>query len=259
MNHETEAKPRIDERKIAAPSRQGGGLGLSRVKESLRLGKKRGWWGTHDYSRRAVSRDVEEFCGWGTLLRIVAACETPLEKAFISTLFSTGSRVSECLHLESHHFEEIPEEGLIIVRGAPLLKRYKKIEELPGGGWETEGVEATRRPFPLILQEPLTPIVADWVKEAHGYLFPSFRRPGKPLSRAWAYKRIIALGDRCGVPTWPHWYRSQRASQLVADYSFELLDLLDFFSWDKIDTALTYTRRGPWGLAKKMRALPRYV
>ena len=259
MDRETEVKPpRVDETKIVSPSWDG--LSMGRVKERLRLGRKKpGWWATHDYERRAVSRDVEEFVGWGTLLRIVEACETPLEKAFIATLFSTGARVSECLQLTRDMFEEIPEEGLIICRGAPLLKRYKKVEELPGGGWETETVEAYRRPFPLILQEPLMPLVADWIKEAHGYLFPSPRRPGKPLSRAWAFKVCGRLQAATGIDIWPHWFRSQRASQLVSDYQFELLDLLDFFSWDKVDTAITYTRRGPWGLARKMRPLPQYL
>ena len=120
-------------------------------------------------------------------------------------------------------------------------------------------MEATRRPFPILTAEPLTPYLLSWLEKTHGYLFPSPRRPGKPLSRAWAYKVVTRVGERAGLSVWPHWFRAQRASQLVADYSFELLDLLDFFSWDKIDTALTYTRRGPWGLAKKMRPLPMYT
>lgn len=52
---------------------------------------------------------------------------------------------------------------------------------------------------------------------------------------------------------WPHWFRAQRASQLVADYGFEVMDLVDFFRWEKSDVALTYARRGWRGLASKMR------
>ena len=102
----------------------------------------RGWWADHLYTRRSVSRDIEEFPGWPALLRLVEACESDLERAFIATLFSCGSRVSEALRLRDHSFEAVPEEGLVIVRGAPLLKRYRKLGELPGGGWETAPVDA---------------------------------------------------------------------------------------------------------------------
>jgi len=56
-----------------------------------------------------------------------------------------------------------------------------------------------------------------------------------------------------------HWFRAQRASQLVFDYNFELLDLLDFFSWEKHETALKYARMGWKGLANKMRVKTKYV
>jgi len=213
----------------------------------------RGWWATHEYSKRSVSRDIEEFPGWATLLRLVDACETGLERAFIASLFSCGSRVSEALQLCDHHFEAASDEGLLIVRGAPLLKRYKKLEEQPGGGWVTEPIDAVRRSFPVLLAEPLAPFVASWVKEAQGYLFPSPRNRGCPLSRFWAYKLITRLGEATDVECWPHAFRSWRASQLVSDYGFEVMDLVDFFSWEKSDMALHYSRRGACGLARKMK------
>jgi len=190
----------------------------------------------------------------------VESCETELEKSFIATLFLSGGRVSEVLQLQAHHFDIVEEEGLVIVRGAPLLKRYKKVEKRPDGTWITESQDVTRRPFPLIAQEPLMPYLLDRLKQVRsGYLFPSPRRPGRPLSRAWAFKLARRMEDASNIPCWPHAFRSWRASQLVSDYSFELLDLIDFFTWEKMDTALGYTRRGPWGLAKKMRPLPQYL
>jgi len=33
----------------------------------------------------------------------------------------------------------------------------------------------------------------------------------------------------------PDWFRSQRSSQLVQDYGFEIIDLVDFFGWRKSD------------------------
>ena len=182
------------------------------------------------------------------------SCETELEKSFIATLFLSGGRVSEVLQLQAHHFDIVEEEGLVIVRGAPLLKRYKKVEERPDGSWETLPVDATRRPFPIVVQEPLAPYLLDRLNQVRsGYLFPSPRRPGRPLSRAWAFKLARRLEDASGTPCWPHAFRSWRASQLVSDYGFEVLDLLDFFGWAKHDQAVTYARRGWRGLAARMR------
>ncbi|MEM3666669.1 MAG: hypothetical protein QW222_06275, partial [Candidatus Bathyarchaeia archaeon] len=120
------------------------------------------------------------------------------ERAFISALFLTGGRVSEVLSLKVENFEIRRAEGLIIVRGMPLFKRYRKIEEtqsLDGKKrWITERLEKTRKPFPILLNEPLTPILLGWLTiQGKGLLFPSSYRKGKPLSRFWAYKFIRAL------------------------------------------------------------------
>ena len=221
---------------------------------------QRGWWATHDYERRAVVRDIEEFPGWGALTQLVEACETPLERGFIAALFETGGRVSEVLQLEAHHFEIDREAGVVVVRNMPRLKVFKKVGELTDGRWETESIDAVRRPFPILLAEPISPILVAWLEQAgSGYLFPSPRRPGKPLSRAWAYKLSGRLQDETGVECWPHAFRSWRASQLVADYNLQILDLVDFFSWDKADMALHYSRRGWAGLLDRMRPLTVYV
>jgi len=220
-----------------------------------------GWWATHPYERRSVDADVEEFAGWPTLLRLVEAAEKPRDRAFLATLFETGGRVSETLALRRDNFDVITEEGVIVVKGMPLLKRFRKLSEYTDEDgvtrWETETLEATRRPFPILMAEPLAPIVVEWVEASEGLLFPSPRRPG-PLSRFWAYKLIKKISEETGVPCWPHWFRSQRASQLVADYGFEVIDLVDYFSWRKSDIALTYARRGWRGLASKMRPV-KYV
>ena len=220
----------------------------------------RGWWRWHDYSRRSVAKDIEEFPGWGVLLGFIDVCESELEKSFISTLFLAGSRVSEALQLRGSNFEVLEEDGLIICRNVFLLKRYRKRGVNPDGSWVTEPLETYRRPFPILLAEPLSPYLLDRLRETgDGLLFPSPRRRGKPLTRAWAYKLSGRLQDKTGVPCWPHAFRSWRASQLVQDYGFEVLDLLDYFQWVKSDQATVYARKGWRGLAGKMRPLPVYV
>jgi hypothetical protein len=39
---------------------------------------------------------------------------------------------------------------------------------------------------------------------------------------------------------------------LVSDYGYEAVDLIDYFSWEKYETALHYAKKGWRGLAAKM-------
>jgi len=218
-----------------------------------------GYWGVHEYRRRSVQRDVEGFVGWGCLMELVEACGSELEAAFVSALFLTGGRVGEVLGLRGDMFSVEEESGVLVVRDMPLSKRYLKLEEKPGGGWETVSVEAVRRPFPILLCEPPASILRNWVERHTGLLFKSPRSVGRPLSRAWAYKLTQRLEDATGISCWPHAFRGWRASQLVSDYGFQVLDLVDFFSWRKVDMAVHYSRRGWVGLLGRMRPLARYV
>jgi len=54
------------------------------------------------------------------------------------------------------------------------------------------------------------------------------------------------------IHLWLHWFRSQRASQLVNDYGFDEMDLLGYFTWDDLRTALRYAKKGWRGLTAKM-------
>lgn len=61
-------------------------------------------------------------------------------------------------------------------------------------------------------------------------------------------------GDKIAkeIHLWLHWFRSQKASQLVEDYGFEVIDLINYFSWEDDKTALRYAKRGWKGLTRKM-------
>jgi hypothetical protein len=239
-----------------------------------------GYWSLNEYHRLNVKDYVEEFCGWKALTDL-SSCATPgRDQAFLATLFLTGGRVSETLALKRENFEVRNHEGIVLVRNMPLLKRYKKLSETVNEegkkGWITEKLSKNRKPFPIIIREPLAPIFLDYLGKAEGLLFPSPYKKGFPLSRFWAYKLIRKIDDRtpeslkeelglnkpfvkngeeiCDrIHLWLHWFRSQRASQLVSDYGYEVIDLIDFFSWERYDTALTYARKGWRGLASKMQ------
>ncbi|MCJ7732140.1 tyrosine-type recombinase/integrase, partial [Candidatus Bathyarchaeota archaeon] len=84
----------------------------------------------------------------------------------------------------------------------------------------------------------------DWIKESEDYLFPSPSR-NLHLCRQRAYQIVTSIGDRVGIQVWNHWFRSQRASQLATEYSFDIQVLADWFKWSKLDTARIYTKLDP--------------
>jgi len=250
------------------------------------------YWLENKYYRLSVKNFVEEFAGWTALKELMGYAPAGRDRAFLCACFSTGGRVSEVLSLKAENFSIVHDERLMLVRSMKLVKRYRKISEtLDAEGhkkWITELKPSTRKPFPMLLSEPLTEIFYEYLQGKQGLLFPSPYLPGKPLSRFWAYKLVrwldtllpipkdpkhpnpddlrerlglnkafvkdgIKIADR--IHLWLHWFRSQRASQLVSDYGYELLDLIDYFSWEKQDTALVYARKGWRGLASKMKSV----
>jgi len=241
-----------------------------------------GYWATHPYIRLNVRDYSEEWVGYEPLLELIELASQPREQAFLSALFLTGGRVSEVLALKKSMFEIRKRERVIVVRNMPLLKRYRKIEEIKDEQgrrkWVTEKLQKTRKPFPIPLKEPLTPYLLNWIEaipEEEGLLFPSPYRVGKPLSRFWAYHVIRGLDNRLTpelmqklalhkplvvdgkvvkdrLHLWLHFFRSQRACCLVSEYGFQLHDLIDWFSWEHIQTAMDYAKKGWRGLAEKM-------
>jgi len=185
---------------------------------------------------------VESFCGWERLLELVEKCEQERDRALISALFETGGRVSEVLQLKKDNF--VVQKPYLIVKAMPVLKRYKKVgETLDEKGkkrWITERKKGYRT-FPIHMKEPLCPTLIDYVRNIKSdRLFD--------ISRIQVYRIIRKLDDNI----FPHWFRAQRASQLALEYGFSVHDLIDFFSWKSLRTAIHYSRMGWKGLATKM-------
>jgi len=242
--------------------------------------KTRGWyWKDHgeDYTRASV-RTVLRFVGWDTLMELVGECcntsyrPSPVwfidhpgyeeyrnylirrDQALIATLFLTGGRVSEVIPLRKNNFNLQDEPDAIIVTDMPREKSFRKVGEYIENGkkkWITEKVEATRRDFPILKNEALVPYLTKWLEEVDDYLFTSPAKSRDHLSRVRAYQIVKNISNRVGEEIWPHWFRSQRASQLASEYGFELHALIDFFDWKDVETALTYSRLG----AKKLTAM----
>ena len=235
--------------------------------------KTRGWWWkVHggDYTKSSV-KDAEEFVGWPALMDLVRECEnTPYkvspvwpmdhpgiheyrehlirrDQALIAALFLTGGRVNEVVPLRKANFETHPRS--IHVKGMTVLKRYKKtgsyVDQDGKKRYLTEPVVMTRGTFAIPPKEPLVPILTSWLSEVDDYLFESPAKDRNQISANWAYKIVRKIGRRRGIEVWPHWFRSQRASQLVVEWKFDIHKLADWFKWTKIDTARIYTKLSP--------------
>ena len=221
------------------------------------------------FKRVSISKDVQDFCGWNFLLEIMDACRTSFEKALIATLFESGCRVSELLMLKKHNFLLDIHPELIVVDGAPVLKKYKKVDEVPdpkrksGKRWITQHV-VKYRTFPIKRSEPLVEPMLDWMEKVRGEkLFPQF---DKVKNKRHKVLHIIrGIGSRIKreripftqVPPsklWPHWFRDQRARQLSVDYGFTPIDLAGFFDWEmpQLGVVPHYTKPGWRQLARKM-------
>jgi integrase len=224
----------------------------------------------------------EEWVGYDPLLELIELAGTPREQAFLSALFLTGGRVSEVLALKKSMFEIRKRERVIVVRNMPLLKRYRKLSEVKDEEgkrkWITEKLQKTRKPFPISLREPPVAFLLGWLDSLpneDSLLFESPYNVGKPLTRFWAYYTIRRLDEAVSpelrqklgldkpfvvdgkvvkdkLHLWLHFFRSQRACCLVSEFNFQLHELLDYFTWEHIQTAMDYAKKGWRGLAEKM-------
>ena len=186
---------------------------------------------------------VESFCGWDYLINLVKKCRRDVEKALISALFETGGRVSEVLQLRKDNF--IVQEPFLIVKAMPVLKRYSKVGEYRDKNGRMKWITKRKiayRTFPIHMKEPLCDPLLRYIEGiAEGKLFH--------MSRIQAYRIVRRLDKNI----FPHWFRAQRASQLALEYGFDVHDLIDFFSWKSLQTAIHYSRMGWKGLANKMK------
>ena len=72
----------------------------------------------------------------------------------------------------------------------------------------------------------------------------------KPFSRKWSYNVLRRAGEQIGEYFYNHRLRSERASHLGRSLRAE--SLLEWFTWEKWETAKVYARKGPEKLAEEM-------
>jgi len=203
------------------------------------------------------------------------------DQAFFAILFELGCRAREVLGLRvkvgkrQYKYLSPPlmrknflftKPGKIIITDIPVLKRYEKIDhkilkeaEIPHTTppshkklwhkteqglyvrkvWVTRRLRVTRR-IEIPDDEPLLDYVLPWVKKCRGQLFDRYYHYYYYLCR-----ELDPLKDKYPrVPDhiFPHWWRSQRACQLAAEYGFTLHELLEFFEWQSMTVAKEYAK-----------------
>ena len=198
---------------------------------------------------RSIERDIQGFCGWDYLERLVGACKCLRDRGVISGLFVTGCRVSELIQLrrDNVYFGVVSEPKIILFRNVPVLKRYsrKKKQRL-----------IEYRTFPVRADEPLVKYFLDYLRHAGNPLYP--------YTRVRIFQIVREVGARVGgkVPfslidgseLYPHWFRAQRARQLRHDYKFTDEELRDWFGWKAASTGMPsiYGKMSWMELAEKM-------
>lgn len=199
-------------------------------------------------SKRSVERDVQEFCGWDFLMRLVKKAPSLRHKAVCAGLFTTGCRVSELGKLRKGNVNlDFLDHNLILFEEVPVGKRKKNIH----------------RTFPVRADEPLVGVLLRWFRycEEMGWklLFPWSRNTTFTMVRECGE----ALSDRVPFSSihssqlYPHWFRAQRAKQLRFEYDFTDENLRDWFGWAYAKEGTTrmpavYGGYGWMTLAKKM-------
>jgi len=231
-----------------------------------------GYWSLHKYRRRSVEEEIKKlggFVGWKRLLELAAKFQGPKarrNRALYATAFLTGGRIGEVLLLKTENFTIDDEE--ITVEGMRLFKRYEKIgewtewrKEKPKNKlarlykydkekglyyrtrYHTKKKEDYRSPFSFPREEPLAPILIDWIESRDGWLFPGYKGP---LSYIRAYQILTSIGIH------PHWLRAQRASCLISFYGLKMEEMMEWMGWEELSTARLYAKFGKKTLTMKM-------
>lgn len=235
---------------------------------------------------RSIDKDIEDFCGWPFLMKLIGATSDLFLQGLMAALFGTGGRISEVLALKKSNILLDLNSDVVIVQQMPLLKRFEKIgtitkwkcddhckkrwSKLPTPdefrqhniteyqGWITKTIRDFRT-FPIRRNEGTTPYFIEWyerVRNDDDLLFP--------ISRSTAFTKVRGVGrildediPFCNIRSpllYDHWFRAERACQLAFDYGFDDDDLDRFFGWKERMPRMSkkYASRGWIGMARRM-------
>ena len=148
-------------------------------------------------------------------------------QALISIMWIYGKRISEIVNLKTQAIR-LNEEYLAILFNV-LKKRRRKD---PG----------VRRPFSkrVTLENPYTDFVIKWYEQINHevFLFPRPQTKTGHIYRQYAHLVLKEISPQISC----HYFRHSLATQM-AENGATAYELVNWFDWEKTDTALAYIRR----------------
>jgi hypothetical protein len=202
-------------------------------KRSVGIAVRRGWIGW-----TALEQGIKRIQGYFA----------ERNRALAAVLFLGGFRVSEVVGIPGvvsglREDQVRVVDDFIVLENVHVLKkwRYTDAYDEEGRRVRERVEEVTTRAFPV--DEPVVPYFMDWVWRVRraGYtgaeLFPISRK------QAW---RVI----RKYTGWWPHFFRAERAIQLVVEYGWSDAQLRSFFKWTNVKTISTYASLGASEIVK---------
>ncbi len=194
------------------------------------------YWTDHEYHKRKVRSSKQShdsnfkgWMGWRNFQKICDLLKREKEGRklqLLTALFFTGSRSNELLTANRSNFSIM--KDYIRVTDFPTFKRlkHKRYEQ---GFWE-------HRNFLINLKEPETDVLVQLLdslgtNSSTSKLFD--------FGYGTLYREIVGITQ---ADLFPHVIRAHRASQLIADYRFDMNLLKTFFGWSKDEMATYYIK-----------------
>jgi integrase len=175
---------------------------------------------------------VSTFCGWNRLDQFIEKCPTST-RLLALTLWNTGGRICEALNMRKSMIS-YPNKNNILVSGMAVEKKwiYLKVKNDKG-----ETVDKIPQKIPTVRNFPINrseQFVEPWLQEL------KYVRDDQLFSfgRVNAWRKIVNVDSEW----WPHRFRTERASQLVKEYGFEIPQLFQWFGWSSVREAAGYVR-----------------
>jgi integrase len=196
--------------------------------------KRYGWWSNHPYTRRSIRHNFFKRLEPDELLSTMNRLDQMTKRLFATT-YETGGRAQEVLSLKPEQFTVDNNIGIVIVNRM-LVEKLRDVED-------------KSRTFPVLLSSPYTKVMMEAVNDTEmgERIFP--------YGRHWMYKKFCAIdreeGEKHG-PWWIHRVRAEKATSLVLDHGFGVLELMKFFNMQKTETPTFYAKLSPQDLINKI-------
>jgi hypothetical protein len=185
-----------------------------------------------------------------------SSSQKPIVNALRATIFETGGRAEEVLSLKPIQFE-IGEDFVFDVDPDGVTRRNRIRVIYVNGMLVLKLRQRGSRRFPIRGDEPLVDVMLDWAMQRQKQIENGESLPWSdperfeylfPYKYNWLYKYVT----KDSPMWWPHRLRAEKASQLAVEYGYDVIQLMQWFGWKRMETPLKYARMNVTDLVKEM-------